>query len=212
MHHNQVVKEWYSKSEILEIYPIGLTTYKNRIKKLRDPKYKLYTRVKYKILEQSNLKAIEYREIHYKVLDDIFGNIRVPNLKNKNKIIKWVNNNTWDWFGDIVPGKTFPSELIGKMNYVYSAIKKSNKECKLTLFYSIEKNTEDDYYHSHFLIKNEFCELSRNKIIEILELVAEKNTSKETRIFLRPYDYKNFGKDGSNYTLKEFNYGYDVLN
>ena len=47
--------------------------------------------------------------------------------------------------------------------------------------------------------------------MEILELVTEENTSKETRIYLKPYDYKNFGKDGSNYTLKKLKYGYEIL-
>jgi hypothetical protein len=42
-------------------------------------------------------------------------------------------------------------------------------------------------------------------------LISEKNTSKETRIYLEPYDYKNHGTNGSNYTLKDFQYGYEIL-
>jgi hypothetical protein len=204
-------KEWYNKSEILELYPMGITTYKRRIRKLSNPIFSNYTRMVLKKLDNSNLKYIKVREIHRDILNDLFGNVRVPNLKNINKIIKWVNNNTWDWFCDIIPSKTYPSELIGKMNFVFSELKKLNRECKVTLFYSIEKNTEDEYYHSHFLIKNELCRLSKNEIMDILELVAEKNTSKETRIFLEPYNYNNFGKRGSNYTLKDFLYGYEIL-
>ena len=211
MLNNKEIKEWYNKNEILELYPMGVTTYKKRIKKLSTPPYKDYTRIATKRLENSNLKSVKYREIHKIILNDLFGNVRVPNLKNITKVIKWVNNNTWDWFGDIIPSKTYPSELIGKMNFVFSELKKLNRDCKVTLFYSIEKNTEDEYYHSHFLIKNEFCSIPQNEIIEILELVAEENTSKETRIYLKPYDYKNFGKDGSNYTLKDFKYGYEIL-
>ena len=211
MLNNIEIKEWYNKNEILKLYPMGVTTYKKRIKKLNTPPYKDYTRILSKSLENSNLKSVKYREIHNSILNDLFGNVRVPNLKNINKIIMWVNNNTWDWFGDIIPSKTYPSELIGKMNFVFSELKKLNKECKVTLFYSIEKNTEDEYYHCHFLIKNDFCSLTKNKIMEILELVIEENTSKETRIYLKPYDYKNFGKDGSNYTLKDFQYGYKIL-
>ena len=211
MQNQKEIKEWYNKNEILELYPMGNTTYKKRIKKLSTPPYKDCTRILSKSLENSNLKSVKYREIHKSILNDLFGNVRVPNLKNINKIIKWVNNNTWDWFCDIIPSKTYPSELIGKMNFVFSELKKLNRECKVTLFYSIEKNTEDEYYHSHFLIKNELCRLSKNEIMEILELVAEKNTSKETRIFLEPYNYNNFGKRGSNYTLKDFLYGYEIL-
>jgi hypothetical protein len=211
MLNNKEIKEWYSKNEILELYPIGLSTYKKRIKKLNSPPYKSYSRILNKSIDNSNLKSIQYREIHKSILDELFGNVRVPNLKNTSKVIKWVNNNTWNWFGNIIPSKTNASELIGKMNYVFSELKKLNKECKVTLYYSIEKNTEDEYYHSHFLIKNEFCTIPKNEIIEILELVAEKNTPKETRIYVKPYDYKNFGNDGSSYTLKDFKYGYEIL-
>ena len=211
MLNNKEIKEWFSKNEILELYPIGLSTYKKRIKKLSSPPYKSYSRILNKSIDNSNLKSVQYREIHKSILDELFGNIRLPNLKNTSKVIKWVNNNNWDWVCNIVPCKTYPYELECKMNFVFNELKKLNKECKVTLYYSIEKNTEDEYYHSHFLIKNEFCSIPQNEIMKILELVAEKNTSKETRIYVKPYDYKNFGNDGSSYTLKDFKYGYEIL-
>jgi len=211
MLNNKEIKEWYNKNEILELYPMGVTTYKKRIKKLSTPSLKDYTRIATMSLENSNLKSVKYREIHKSILNELFGNIRLPNLKNTSKVIKWVNNNNWDWVCNIVPCKTYPYELECKMNFVFNELKKLNKECKVTLYYSIEKNTEDEYYHSHFLIKNEFCSIPQNEIMKILELVAEKNTSKETRIYVKPYDYKNFGNDGSNYTLKYFKYGYEIL-
>jgi len=37
-------KEWFNKKEILDVYPIGETTYKKRIKKLLDPTYSGSTR------------------------------------------------------------------------------------------------------------------------------------------------------------------------
>lgn len=204
-------KEWYNKEDILKIFPIGVTTYKQRIKKLNTPQLSGYTRMISKPLEDSNLKKIQVREIHSSVLNELFDKVRLPSINNIAGVMKWVNNTTWSWFGDIIPCKTYPLEIKGKMNYLFDRLKKIDKECKIALFYSIEKNTEDDYFHCHFLIKVNSCELPKEVIIEQLELIAEQNTSKETRIYLKPYDYKNHGKNGSKYTLKDFQYGYEIL-
>jgi hypothetical protein len=204
-------KEWYNKSEILQIYPIGLTTYKQRIKKINTPQLSGYTRMVRQSLNESNLKMIEKREIHREVLNELFGDVRVPDLRNIPNVIKWVNNTTWSWFGDVIPSKSFPSELKAKMDYLIRQLNKKRGSSKVLLFYSIEKNTKDNYFHSHFLIKDESCNLCREVIMECLELISEKNTSKETRIYLKPYDYSNHGTNGSNYTLKNFQYGYDIL-
>jgi hypothetical protein len=204
-------KDWYNKNEILKKYPIGATTYKKRIKKLENPIFKDYTRMVEKNLENSNLKKIQIREIHLSILDDLFGKIRLPNKNKKDNVIKWVNNSKWDWFGDIVPCKTRANEIAGKMNFVFSRLKKLYKKSNITIFYSIEKNTNDDYYHAHFVLKDGFEGLSMKKIIEMLELVCEENTGKETRIYLKRYDYKNYGTSGSNYTLKNLEIGYDLL-
>ena len=211
MQYKQKVKEWYNKNEILEKYPIGVTTYKKRIKKLDNPIYKDYTRLVEKYLKNSNLKTIQLREIHWSILNELFGDIRMPDKENKAKVIKWVNNSNWDWFGDIVPCKSKAYEIGGKMNFVFNRLNKINGVRNLAIFYSIEKNTEDDYYHAHFVIKNGFYGLSKKEIIEILELVCEENTATETRIYLKQYDYKNYGTDGSNYTLKNLEIGYDIL-
>lgn len=204
-------KEWYNKSEILQIYPIGITTYKQRIKKLDTPQLSGYTRMVRQSLKQSNLKMIEKREIHREVLNELFGDVRVPDLRNISHVIKWVNNTTWNWFGDVIPSKSFPLELKGKMNYLIKQLNKKTRGSKVVLFYSIEKNTKDNYFHSHFLIKDDSRNLSKEVLLECLELISEKNTSKETRIYLEPYDYTNHGTNGSNYTLKDFKYGYEIL-
>lgn len=211
MQYKKEIKEWYNKNEILAKYPIGITTYKKRIKKLDNPIYKDYTRLVEKNLNDCNLKKIQIREIHASILNDLFGEVRLPNQKNISNVIKWVNNSNWNWFGDIVPCNSYPLELKGKMNFVFSQLKKLYKKYNLTIFYSIEKNTEDDYYHAHFVIKNGFSGLSKKEIIEKLELICEKNTATETRIYLKPYDYNNYGTDGSSYTLKDLQYGYEIL-
>ena len=204
-------KEWYNREDILNLYPIGITTYKQRIKKLNTSELSGYTRMIIKPLNNSNLKNIQVRETHRSILDDLFGDIRLPNLKNTTKVIKWVNNNTWAWFGDIIPCNSYPIELKGKMNFVFNQLKKLDKKSNIILFYSIERNTKDDYFHSHFLIKDDECSIKSELIIQQLELVCEKNTAVEKRIFLEPYDYHNHGTNGSNYTLKDFKYGYEIL-
>ena len=56
MLNNKEIKEWFSKNEILELYPIGLSTYKKRIKKLSSPPYNSYSRILNKSIDNSNLK------------------------------------------------------------------------------------------------------------------------------------------------------------
>jgi hypothetical protein len=212
MQKQVIEKEWYTKNEILELYPIGVSTYKRRIKRLDSSDYKFYTRMIKKELQSSNLKNIQVREIHRDIIDEIFGNTRLPNQGNINGVIKWVNNIQWTWFGNIIPTNTLAYELKDKMKFLFSRLKKvSGIDGRLVIFYCIEKNTNDDYYHSHLLIRDEKCLLDENIIRNNLELIAEENTSKETRIYLKKYDYKNYGKRGSSYTLKNMLFGYEIL-
>jgi hypothetical protein len=53
------------------------------------------------------------------------------------------------------------------------------------MFYSIERNTNDKYYYAHFLID---YTKDMIRIEEVLGLVCEGNTAKETRIYLTKYD------------------------
>jgi hypothetical protein len=205
-------KEWFNKNDILEIYPIGITTYKSRIKRLSSPQYSRYTRFNSLKLENSNLDAIPIREIHRDILNELFGDTRRPNLSDTSKVVKWVNNCRWHWFGDIVPSKTLPNELKGKMKYLFKSLKNDGgKENNLVMFYSIEPNTDDSFFHCHFLIRDDLGVLKEKEITNRLELVCEPNTSTETRIYLKKYDYYNFGKRGSDYTLKRLEYGFEIM-
>jgi hypothetical protein len=211
MQGKEEIKEWYNKNDILNIYPMGASTYKRRIKKLNTPLYSGLTRMTNKKLEDSNLKFIQVREIHSSALNTLFGDLRSPSSKDIRNVIKWVNSSTWNWFGDIVPCKTYPLELEGKMKFFFNKLKKIQINKDPVLFYSIEQNTKDNYFHAHFLINDEKCILTSDLINEQLELVCEKNTPAEKRIFLEPYDYKTHGSNGSNYTLKDLQFGYEIL-
>lgn len=212
MQNQTMNKEWYNKNEILDLYPIGITTYKRRIRKLNSPAYKDYTRMLKKELKDSNLKSIQVREIHKDILKDLFGDIRVPDLNNVNSVIKWVNNCDWDWFGVIIPAHTLPIELKAKMNFLFSKLKKEfGRKSELVVFYSIEPNTTDNYYHCHFLIRNGTCQLSKEILMKHFGMICEANTASERRIYLKNYDYQKYNKSGSNYTLKQLEYGYEIL-
>jgi hypothetical protein len=82
-------------------------------------------------------------------------------------------------------------------------ILKFGKKSGVKLFYSIEPNPNDKYYHCHFLIysKIKMEELSHLKYL--LEIIGGDKTKDETPFILRQYDYLNFGYTGSFYSFKE---------
>jgi hypothetical protein len=204
-------KEWYNKKDILTIFPIGISTYKKRISKLKNYKYHNLTKLVKKNIENSNLKFTTERLIHHSIVNELFGNVRAPSLNNTEKIQKWINNVKWDWFCNIVPSKTLPVELKGKMKYFFSQLKKDSKFINPQLFYSIEKNSKDDYYHCHFLLKTN-GELSNVEDLErLLKLVCESNSKFETRIFIKPYKQDIFQNRGVVYSSKDFSIDYDLL-
>jgi hypothetical protein len=212
MQTNDNKREWLTRKEILEMYPIGTTTYKRRIKKLKNPKYQKYTRLITKRLENSNLKQIQVREIHIQITDELFGNSRIPKQSNVNQVIKWVNNTKWDWFANIRPSKCYPVELEGKIRLFHKNLKLINRgQTKITLFYSIEKTKYDGYYHCHFLIKASNKNLNLEIIHKCLNLICEENTRTETPQYVKPYNYGKFQNRGVSYSMKELGFGYGIL-
>jgi len=208
---SMIKKEWYNKKDILIMFPIGVSTYKKRISKLNEYRFHNFTKLVKKNIENSNLKFTTERLIHHSIVNELFGNVRVPSLNNTEKIQKWINNVKWDWFCNIVPTKTYPVELKGKMNYFFSQLKKDSKYIKPQLFYSIEKNSKDDYYHCHFLLKTN-GDLSIREELEILLMsICEGNSKFETRIFIKPYNHDFFQNRGVLYSSKDFSIDYNLL-
>lgn len=204
-------KEWYNKKDILSIFPIGISTYKKRISKLKNYKYHNLTKLVKKNIENSNLKFTTERLIHHSIVNELFGNVRAPSLNNTEKIQKWINNVKWDWFCNIVPSKTLPVELKGKMKYLFSQLKKDSKFINPQLFYSIEKNSKDDYYHCHFLLKTNGDLSNKEDLESLLKVVCESNSKFETRIFIKPYKQDIFQNRGVVYSSKDFSIDYDLL-
>lgn len=211
MQSNKIKKDWYTKKDILDIYPIGITTYKKRIQKLKEESLKPYTRIISNEMQNSNLGYNKVREIHFSVLDELFCDIRQPSLDNKEAVKKWVNYTKWDWFCEITPSNSYPSDLKYKMEHFFKQLKKHLKIKGLILFYNIEKNTRDEYYHSHFLIKDFGNGITKNILYDLLQEICEENSKSEHRIYIDQYDYISYGNRGSNYLLKDMNTGYDIL-
>jgi hypothetical protein len=193
-------KEWYSKKDILNIYPISNTTYKKRIKDL-DPSITKFIK---------SFSGTPTRLIHYSVIDDLFKKRRKLSPKEKNQIIKWVRNHNWNYFGNVVPGSSNIDDLIDKMRFIFNELKNLQMEKNhLTLFYSIEKNTNDKYYHAHFLIDCAKDMIELKDIFSLLEIICDQNTSKETRIHLKVYNLQ-LSMSGAIYNSK-MNIHYELL-
>jgi hypothetical protein len=194
-------KQWYNKKEILELYPISTATYKKRIKDIDPTKTKFIT----------SKSGSPTRYIHHSVIDELFRKRRRLSKKEYEQTIKWVRNHYWNYFGDVVPGSSNVDDLIDKMRFIFKELKNLQMEKnQLILFYAIEKNTEDKYYHAHFLIDCARDMLVAEDIEDKLELICDPNSYKEGRIYIKEYDLK-FDKGGAIYNSKEKRYFYEVL-
>ena len=194
-------KEWYNKEDILNLFPIKETTYKLRIKNIPTDKTRFV----------KSPRGKETREIHYSVLDELFNKRRKLSSNEKSKLghtIKWVNNHKWNYFCNIKPVKATIEENVAKMKLLFEKLSIIKKN--ITFFYSIEKNSTNNYYHSHFLIDCREDMVSEEEIATILEYLVEPNTKRETKNYVVPYDIR-FGKKGAIYSTKTKIYAFDVL-
>ena len=178
--------EWYDKKDVLSIFHITTRTYFRKLKQMSP-----HIRTK----KLKNPKGRDTTLIYYKDLLDCFEYQRKPKgLSNPESLRKYVGSCRWNFMGNIVPGKTSVYEIISKMNFLYDNLKKLDKST--VVFYNIEKNTKDDFYHSHFLISSSL----KNK--EIKELLSSENINfnsfKDQVIFEKNEITK---KDGNPYVV-----------
>jgi hypothetical protein len=195
MYNPQLI--WYNKKDVLEIFPITERTYFRRLKKITP---------EIRIKNFKNRKGKPTTLIHYQDLNKIFKRKRKPsNLKDPNIFRKYIGTKQWDFIGNIVPEKTTKNELIEKMNFLHSQLKLIDNE--ISMFYSLEKNTKDNYFHSHFLIKTE---LDKNSINSELTNICNVDLKTGKRIDLSEYDFNRFQFRGSFYSNKSG--GFDIKN
>jgi len=196
-----LTNEWYTKNEILKLYPISSSTYKQRIKSIDPTKTKFIT----------SKSGSPTRYIHHSVVDELFRKRRRLSSKEFEQTIKWVRNHYWNYFGDIFPGSSNVDDLIDKMRFIFNELKNLQMEKnQLTLFYAIEKNPVDKYYHAHFLIDCAKDMLVAEDIEDKLELICDPNSYKEGRIYIKEYDL-SYEKRGAIYNSKEKRFFYEVL-
>ena len=194
-------KEWNTKKEILEIYPISLATYKKRIKNIDSSKTKFI----------NSKSGSPTRLIHQSILDELFRKRRRLSSREFEQTIKWVRNHHWNFIGNIVPVSSTIEDLKNKMRFLFDELKSLQMEKnQIILFYTIEMNPNDNCYHAHFLIDCAKDMLVLGDIEGKLAIICEPNTKSESRIHIEEYDLK-FGKDGAIYSSKEERYFYEIL-
>ena len=194
-------KIWLSIRDMIDEYPLSERHIRRRLSNSIIPKNK--------IREQKSRRGMPTKLYHYTITDGLLSKRRRLSENEKDKTIKWVNNHRWKMIGNIVPvgynveiNKTIIKEI-------YKDLKGIVPNSDLKMFYSIETNTEDNYYHTHFLIDSDSSNLTLIKVRAILERYTGKNTYKERRIDLKKYDNR-YGKSGSVYSSKRGDF-YELL-
>lgn len=197
----QQTKQWYTKKEILELYPISNSTYKTRIKNIDTYKTKFIP----------STVGSPKRLIHVSELDNLFRQRRRLSKRDYKQTIKWVRNHNWDYIGNIVPVSSSIEDLKNKMRFLFGELKNQQIEKnQLTLFYTVEKNPNDNYYHAHFLINCERDMIDQTDIKSKIEIICEPNTKEFSRIHLEMYA-TTFGKGGAFYSSKQTYIFYELL-
>lgn len=183
---------WYSKKDILNIFPISERTY---FRKLNEIKMSIRT----KILK--NPKGKPSTLIYYQDLNNVFGKYRKPsNLDDLQTKRKYIGTSDWDIIGNIVPVNGTIQSLKHSMDYIRRFVEsKMETKTKDWFFYSIEKNPKDEFYHSHFLIKTN---LQVSQLEKVFDLVCEIELGGKNRMWIRKYDYSHHHYSGSFYSFK----------
>jgi hypothetical protein len=191
---NNELKRWYSKKDIQDEYPLSEREIRRRLSKSIIPDNK--------IKEEKSSRGLPTKLYHHSILDDIFRKRRALAKKESDNTIKWVENHFWKYIGNIVPkdgdvkvNKTTIKSIFNRLKLLIP------KKSHLKMFYSLELNTDDNNYHTHYLIDCDMSKISRKDILNILEDYVDKNIQKERRIDLKKYD-NSFGKRGNKYTTK----------
>lgn len=191
-------KDWVNRSYVLDEYPIGDSSYDNRVKTLDTESYSGYTQFVGKFKE---------RYIHKSILDTIFLPKRLPNRNQPHQVRKWVRKHKWDYFGNITPLESDIPTNVELTRRIFRKLK--SRHADLILFYSVEKNPySQKLYHAHFLLKSEefintkeiSSQIKQDKLLT--EFLYPREIKTNSRFQFEPYDYDLFHQRGLNYVLK----------
>jgi len=181
--------KWYNKKEILDIFLFTERTYFRKLKEITSD---------IRIKPFKNKKGKNTSLIHYQDIGKVFELKRTPNnLKNPEKLRNYVGTRQWDFMGNIVPSKSYKKEVIEKMRFFQSLVK--SKDNDFVLFINLEKNTQDNFFHCHFLIKSN---LTKQVIYNFLNVVCDDKIDYKRNIELIPYDSERYHFRGSMYSDK----------
>jgi hypothetical protein len=206
MDNKEVLKEynkeqqWYTTSQISHLFQISKTICKKRIKLNKSLLEENQT-----IISIKSKKGKDTNLYHFSILNDIFGLRKKPaHLTDKIDKMNYIGTSKWDYIGFITPKRSSISDLKHKMNYFHNQlILHYGKKSGIKVFYSIEPNPIDNYFHCHFLINSKDKITDSSLIKELLEIISGEKSKYETPFILRQYDYLNFGYSGSFYSFKE---------
>lgn len=183
------MNNWVDKHEIMRWCSIKPTTYKIRLKKVNTEDKKKGYRGK---------TLINPETVYSTFCPNTFPVNELKSIRSYSHSIEW------DFFGNIVPVSSYPDNLKCKWKYLIDIW--TQKDEGVDLVYTIESNTVDNYFHSHFLLKT--C-LSKKNIYRDLSIVCDENNRRESRIHLSEFNSENgFGVD---YIFKNPVGGYNHL-
>ena len=193
-------KVWYNTKEICSLFNIKYTICKKRLRLNKSL-----------LIEGETLKLLKSRRgkkthlYHFSILNDIFGIRNKPkDIKKKSVRVNFIGTSKWDYIGFITPQRSTLMDLKHKVRYLYNQLSLNyGKKSGIKLFYSLEPNPNDKYYHCLFLIYSKIKMEEISHLKYLLEIIAGDKNKYETPYILREYDYFNYGYTGSFYSFKE---------
>jgi hypothetical protein len=188
------LSEWRTKEQICKSMGIGISTYKNRLNKLKNsPEFSGMTMC---LSIDGKLKGITKSS----VINRFFARKRMK-MSEKDKLKKWSLKQNWHFFAHIVPPAIKEKELIEK-SYFFSSRLKELYGKRTKVLFCIEDNPNDlgkGWVHAHILVKNK--KLTVAKLKEEIELIFTYNY--ERRIEVERYDKEKWGDRGVSYCHKD---------
>jgi hypothetical protein len=191
---------WYNINELNSLFGLSKTIIKKRLK--------IYSHLLIENITFNSIKSKKGKQTNYyhsSILNDVFGTRNKPQLLSNTEIRrKYIGTSIWDFIGTITPERSTILDLQYKMRFFNDKIRlRYGKKIGLKLFYSIEPNPNDKYYHCHFLIKSNYKFDDLTFITEQLTIIGGDKTKNKTPVKIEVYDFENNGFSGSYYSFKD---------
>jgi hypothetical protein len=202
-------KIWYNINELNSLLGLSKTIIKKRFKENSNLLIlnKTFNSIKSKKGKKMNL-------YHLSILNNVFGNRNKPLCISITEIRrKYIGTSKWDYIGTILPERSSVIDIQYKMRFFNNQLRiKYGNKIGVRLFYSIEPNPNDKYFHCHFLLSSK---TKMNELIfikEQLTIIGGDKTKDRTPFDLKEYDFKTYGFSGSFYSFKHKSVFDELLN